>query len=112
MTPSKPVNTLFFFNARWTNSVDDKPTISFLIYPRKQLLTFDANCLLGQFASNVKGCFHETPKPNVWQKYFKMSPAVIVSQRAKRLVKLVSDQIPATEENLRAVRNHTSCSTF
>ena len=43
------------FTTPWANSADNKLMTFFLIFPRKQVLTFHANCL--QFAWNVKTCF-------------------------------------------------------
>ena len=43
----------------WANLADLKLVIFFLIFPRKQDLTFHANCLhWRQFAWNAKSCFH------------------------------------------------------
>ena len=54
----------------WANLKDDKLVI-FLIFSRKQNLTFRANCIhWRQCAWNVKSCFLEKKK-----KYFKMSSA-------------------------------------
>ena len=44
----------------WANSVDDKiMMIFFLIFPRKWIFEFHANCLLRQFAWNIKVYFPE-----------------------------------------------------
>ena len=42
----------------WANLADDKLLYFFFIFPRKQVMTFHANCLhWRQFAWNVKTCF-------------------------------------------------------
>ena len=46
------------FTTLWAFSADDKMMLFFLFFPRKQDLTFHANCLRRrQFAWNVKSCF-------------------------------------------------------
>ena len=52
----------FTFTTLWTNLADDKLMIFFLIFPRKLVLTFHANCL---------------------QKYFNMSSVKKFTQSAK-----------------------------
>ena len=52
---------------------------TFLIFPRKQVLTFHADCLQWrQFTRNVKTCFLGKVR-----KYFKMTSAEIFTQSAK-----------------------------
>ena len=61
----------------------------FLIFLRKQILTFHANCILKFHAichlHEILGDnFHEISKSVFWDKYFKISSAEIFTQHAKR----------------------------
>ena len=69
----------FTFTTLWAFSADDKLIILFLILPRKQDLTFHANCLLRrQFAWNVKSCFLGKNKKNISKcRLLKILPRVL-----------------------------------
>ena len=60
----------------------------FFIFPRKQILTFHANCIL-KFHANchlreiLGDNLHEISKSVFWDKYFKISSAEIFTQHAK-----------------------------
>ena len=44
----------FTFSTLWANSADDKLNIFIIIFPRKQDLTFHANCLQWRFSGENK----------------------------------------------------------